>query len=121
VSAFRDWLQQYDSTLHAAVTITYALADSQAAAAQQAITSAAATTSSATANTGKDAEANDSNSDNQQQAVATGSSAVSLLSGVPYGLKDLFAVPGYPTTWGLSALKNRTIDTVRPDDMVAPC
>lgn len=38
---------------------------------------------------------------------------LSLLSGIPYGLKDLFAVPGYPTSWGMTALKNRTINTVR--------
>lgn len=33
------------------------------------------------------------------------------LDGVPWGAKDLLAVKGYPTTWGASPFKNRTIDT----------
>jgi Asp-tRNA(Asn)/Glu-tRNA(Gln) amidotransferase A subunit family amidase len=33
------------------------------------------------------------------------------LHGVPYGIKDLFAVPGYPTTWGAGVYK----DQVRPE------
>lgn len=33
------------------------------------------------------------------------------LHGIPYGLKDLFAVKGYPTTWGAEPTKNQTIDT----------
>jgi hypothetical protein len=86
-AAFNDRLQRYDGILNAAVTVTSALADSQAAAAQAQFAS---------------------------QHNSNSSSAVrSLLAGVPYGLKDLFAVPGYPTTWGLTALRNRTIDTVR--------
>jgi len=28
------------------------------------------------------------------------------LHGIPYGLKDLIAVPGYPTTWGSPIYKN---------------
>lgn len=28
-----------------------------------------------------------------------------ILHGIPYGLKDLFAVEGYPTTWGIEDLK----------------
>lgn len=30
------------------------------------------------------------------------------LHGLPYGLKDLFAVPGYPTTWGAAPYKTQT-------------
>ena len=30
------------------------------------------------------------------------------LHGLPYGLKDLFAVPRYPTTWGAAPYKNQT-------------
>jgi Asp-tRNA(Asn)/Glu-tRNA(Gln) amidotransferase A subunit family amidase len=33
------------------------------------------------------------------------------LHGIPYGVKDLAAVKGYPTTWGAAAFKNRIIDT----------
>lgn len=33
------------------------------------------------------------------------------LAGVPYGLKDVIAVAGYPTTWGLKDHVNRTIPT----------
>jgi len=32
------------------------------------------------------------------------------LHGIPYGLKDLFAVEGYKTTWGAEAYKNQKID-----------
>jgi Asp-tRNA(Asn)/Glu-tRNA(Gln) amidotransferase A subunit family amidase len=32
------------------------------------------------------------------------------LHGIPYGLKDLFAVKGYPTTWGSVPYKNQVID-----------
>ena len=32
------------------------------------------------------------------------------LQGVPYGLKDLIAVEGYPTTWGAKPFANRTFD-----------
>jgi len=32
------------------------------------------------------------------------------LAGVPYGLKDVIAVAGYPTTWGLRDYVNRTVD-----------
>lgn len=34
----------------------------------------------------------------------------SPLQGIPYGLKDLFAVKGYKTTWGAAPYKNQTID-----------
>ncbi len=34
----------------------------------------------------------------------------SPLHGVPYGIKDLFAVKGYRTTWGAEAFENQTID-----------
>jgi Asp-tRNA(Asn)/Glu-tRNA(Gln) amidotransferase A subunit family amidase len=32
------------------------------------------------------------------------------LHGMPYGIKDLFAVKGYPTTWGAAPFKDRVID-----------
>jgi Asp-tRNA(Asn)/Glu-tRNA(Gln) amidotransferase A subunit family amidase len=32
------------------------------------------------------------------------------LHGLPYGLKDLFAVPGYPTTWGSEPHRNQRIE-----------
>lgn len=32
------------------------------------------------------------------------------LHGIPYGLKDLFAVKGYKTTWGVESLKNQEFD-----------
>lgn len=35
-----------------------------------------------------------------------------LLQGVPYGLKDVFPVPGYPTAWGLGAFRDRVINNV---------
>ncbi len=33
------------------------------------------------------------------------------LHGIPYGIKDLFAVKGYPTTWGATPYKDQIIDT----------
>ncbi|MCE5251451.1 amidase [bacterium] len=33
-----------------------------------------------------------------------------ILHGIPYGIKDLFAVRGYRTTWGSEAFKDRIID-----------
>jgi Asp-tRNA(Asn)/Glu-tRNA(Gln) amidotransferase A subunit family amidase len=33
------------------------------------------------------------------------------LHGVPWGCKDIIAVPGYPTTWGSNAFKEQVIDT----------
>lgn len=32
------------------------------------------------------------------------------LHGIPYGLKDLFSVPGYPTTWGSEPHKDQRIE-----------
>lgn len=32
------------------------------------------------------------------------------LHGIPYGLKDLVAVRGYPTTWGAQPFRNRILD-----------
>lgn len=32
------------------------------------------------------------------------------LHGIPYGLKDLFSVKGYPTTWGTKVFKDRIIN-----------
>ncbi|MGQ0738845.1 MAG: amidase [Bacteroidota bacterium] len=34
-----------------------------------------------------------------------------ILHGIPYGLKDLFAVKGYKTTWGTTPYKDQLIDT----------
>jgi Asp-tRNA(Asn)/Glu-tRNA(Gln) amidotransferase A subunit family amidase len=33
-----------------------------------------------------------------------------ILHGIPYGAKDLFAFPGYPTTWGAGAYKSQVLD-----------
>ena len=33
-----------------------------------------------------------------------------LLHGIPYGIKDLFAVAGYPTTWGAAPYKDQEFD-----------
>lgn len=33
-----------------------------------------------------------------------------ILHGIPYGAKDLFAFPGYPTTWGAGAFKDQVLD-----------
>lgn len=33
------------------------------------------------------------------------------LHGIPYGVKDLYAVPGYPTTWGAAPFRDQVIDT----------
>lgn len=33
-----------------------------------------------------------------------------VLHGIPYGVKDLMAVEGYPTTWGAEPYKNQQID-----------
>lgn len=32
------------------------------------------------------------------------------LHGIPYGLKDIIAVRGYPTTWGAPQFRNQLID-----------
>ena len=32
------------------------------------------------------------------------------LHGIPWGLKDIIAYPGYPTTWGVSQYRDRVID-----------
>ncbi|HJP82368.1 MAG TPA: amidase, partial [Fimbriimonadaceae bacterium] len=32
------------------------------------------------------------------------------LHGIPYGIKDLFAVKGYPTQWGSEAFRGQTVD-----------
>lgn len=32
------------------------------------------------------------------------------LHGIPYGLKDIIAVPGYKTTWGSTSFKNQVLD-----------
>jgi Asp-tRNA(Asn)/Glu-tRNA(Gln) amidotransferase A subunit family amidase len=33
-----------------------------------------------------------------------------ILHGIPYGAKDLFSFPGYPTTWGAEAYKDQVLD-----------
>lgn len=33
------------------------------------------------------------------------------LHGIPYGIKDLFSVKGYPTTWGAEPFRDRVIET----------
>jgi len=33
-----------------------------------------------------------------------------ILHGIPYGAKDLFSFPGYPTTWGAEAYRDQKID-----------
>lgn len=33
-----------------------------------------------------------------------------FLHGVPYGIKDLFSYPGYPTTWGAEPFRNQILD-----------
>ena len=33
------------------------------------------------------------------------------LHGIPYGVKDLFAVPGYPTTWGAEPYRDQVLTT----------
>lgn len=33
------------------------------------------------------------------------------LHGIPYGVKDIMAVPGYPTTWGAAIYRNRVLET----------
>ncbi len=33
-----------------------------------------------------------------------------ILHGIPYGAKDLFSFPGYPTTWGAGAYKEQKLD-----------
>jgi len=33
-----------------------------------------------------------------------------ILHGIPFGAKDLFAFPGYPTTWGAGAYKDQVLD-----------
>jgi len=33
-----------------------------------------------------------------------------ILHGIPYGAKDLFSFPGYPTTWGAEAYKEQVLD-----------
>jgi Asp-tRNA(Asn)/Glu-tRNA(Gln) amidotransferase A subunit family amidase len=34
-----------------------------------------------------------------------------ILHGIPFGAKDLFSFPGYPTTWGAGAYKDQVLDT----------
>lgn len=33
-----------------------------------------------------------------------------ILHGIPYGAKDLFSFPGYPTTWGAGAYREQVLD-----------
>ncbi|HSD31160.1 MAG TPA: amidase [Gemmatimonadales bacterium] len=34
-----------------------------------------------------------------------------ILHGIPYGVKDLYAVPGYPTTWGAAPYRDQVLNT----------
>jgi len=43
------------------------------------------------------------------QELAQGSDR-GILHGIPYGAKDLFSFPGYPTTWGAGAYKDQLLD-----------
>jgi Asp-tRNA(Asn)/Glu-tRNA(Gln) amidotransferase A subunit family amidase len=43
------------------------------------------------------------------RAIAAGG-YLGPLHGIPYGLKDLFAVPGYPTTWGAMPFKAQVLN-----------
>jgi Asp-tRNA(Asn)/Glu-tRNA(Gln) amidotransferase A subunit family amidase len=106
--AFGGRLRRYEPLLHPVVTFTDALARRQAAAAQQALAAGAAVGAGAGASAASSAPCGPS-----------ARSAHSLLLGMPYGLKDLAAVPGYPTTWGLWGLRNRTIDAVRMQQTAA--
>ena len=40
-------------------------------------------------------------------ALLAGGTYLGPLHGIPYGLKDLMAVPGYLTTWGAASFKNQ--------------
>ncbi len=33
-----------------------------------------------------------------------------ILHGIPYGIKDIFSVPGYPTTWGAEPYKDQRLE-----------
>jgi Asp-tRNA(Asn)/Glu-tRNA(Gln) amidotransferase A subunit family amidase len=43
------------------------------------------------------------------RAIAAGN-YLGPLHGIPYGVKDLLSVPGYPTTWGAGIYKDRVLD-----------
>ena len=47
---------------------------------------------------------------NADQEIAAGKYR-GPLHGIPWGCKDIFAVPGYPTTWGSDAFKEQVLDT----------
>ena len=40
-------------------------------------------------------------------ALLAGGTYLGPLHGIPYGLKDLMAVPGYLTTWGAASFKKQ--------------
>jgi Asp-tRNA(Asn)/Glu-tRNA(Gln) amidotransferase A subunit family amidase len=44
------------------------------------------------------------------RAIAAGK-YLGPLHGIPYGVKDLLSVPGYPTTWGAAIYKDRILET----------
>ncbi|VFQ87245.1 unnamed protein product [Cuscuta campestris] len=46
---------------------------------------------------------------NADQLLAKGEH-LGVLHGIPYGLKDIIAVPRYKTTWGSTTFKNQTLD-----------
>jgi Asp-tRNA(Asn)/Glu-tRNA(Gln) amidotransferase A subunit family amidase len=47
---------------------------------------------------------------NADQEIAAGKYR-GPLHGIPWGCKDIIAVPGYPTTWGSDAFKEQVLDT----------
>jgi hypothetical protein len=60
---------------------------------------------------------NGTNSTNSSSGVGPGSGVSSravlgMLLGIPYGMKDVFVVPRYPTTWGLLQFRDRVINEV---------
>ena len=42
------------------------------------------------------------------------------LHGIPWGCKDIIAVPGYPTTWGSNAFKDQVIETETSGSILSP-
>ena len=48
--------------------------------------------------------------ESDKRLAAKGAAKAGLLGGIPLGIKDLFAFPGYPTTWGAAAYKEQVID-----------
>lgn len=47
----------------------------------------------------------------ESDARTAGGRRVGPLDGIPYGIKDMFSVPGYPTTWGAAIYRDRHLPT----------